>query len=104
MNNYNIASFIAYLAVTISCIIRISKIIGLIKFQDVERSNFSPGIIAILSSFIWGYYGISVFSLPLILSSSAGIFLDVIILVITYLIIQKKKLEEEKPNEVKTQV
>ena len=99
MDNYNLASFIAYLAVTISCIIRISKIIGIIKFQDVERSNFSPGIIAIISSIIWGYYGIAMFSLPIILSSAVGIFLDVIILVITYLIIRKKRLEE-KPNEV----
>ena len=87
----NVSNFLPYLAVAMSSSISLTKIIGLIKFQDVERSNFSPGIVAIFSSIIWGYYGIMITSLPLILSSAVGIFLDTIVLIITYLIIRKRR-------------
>ena len=66
INQLFLASVIAYIGVTFSCFIRVTKIVGIIRFQDVERSNFLPALTAIISRSIWLYYGIIIQSTPII--------------------------------------
>lgn len=91
MNNILLANILAYIGVATSGTIRITKIIALAKYQDIERSNYSSSLMSIISGLIWLYYGIIIESLPLIFSAVINIIADFILIALTFYIIRKNR-------------
>ena len=100
INQLFLASLIAYIGVAFSCFIRITKIVGIIRFQDVERSNFLPAFTAIISRSIWLYYGIIIQSIPIISASVSNIFLEIIVILLSYIIMKRKNKQFISLNNV----
>ena len=98
INQLLLASTLAYLGVIFSCFIRITKIIGILRFRDIERSNFIPAFTAIISRTIWLYYGIIIQSTPIITASITNIFLEMIVILLSYLIVRNKNKEFKTIN------
>lgn len=80
----DLSNILAYVAIGISASMRISRIVGQIKFKDRERSTLIPLICGIINNMLWLYYGIINDALPIIITSVMQTCLDIICTCLAY--------------------
>lgn len=80
----DLSNILAYVAIAISASIRVSRIIGLIKFKDRERSTLFPMIFGIINNLLWLYYGVANHAMPIIITSVMQTCLDIICILLAY--------------------
>jgi len=84
---------IGYISAVLFTLIRVSKIYGLLKFGDVERSNYLPTAINIVANIFFTYYSLYKHATPLLITGLIDIVLDIIVIILTEYNMRKKGYE-----------